>query len=216
MRLMREQGADIRFADIAREMGVSAPALYRYFADRDELLSAIIADGFHDFAATIADALDASPADDLNARVQAMGRAYRRFAVSDPQRFSLLFGLPVPGHAARADTAAVDANVTAMANFEQLVRSVIDNDALPSPLVTDVGPAIANEVQTIQAPAGARIPAATYQALLHTIAAVHGFACLETFGHLGWISEQARDDLFDAQIKLLAQVMGAPSDSTKH
>ena len=44
---MRESGTtDIRFTDIARAMGMTPPALYRYFADRDELLSALIVDGF--------------------------------------------------------------------------------------------------------------------------------------------------------------------------
>jgi len=91
---------------------------------------------------------------------------------------------------------------------------VIDHGVLPTPLVTHVGPAIANEVPTIQAPDGARIPADTYQALLHTLAAVHGFACLETFGHLGWITEEARDELFEAQLRLLAQAMGVPGATT--
>lgn len=37
--LMRERGTtDVSFADIARSMGMTAPALYRYFEDRDELL----------------------------------------------------------------------------------------------------------------------------------------------------------------------------------
>ncbi|HEX4984176.1 MAG TPA: TetR-like C-terminal domain-containing protein [Ilumatobacteraceae bacterium] len=151
------------------------------------------------------------PPDDLAARVEAAAVAYRRFAAADPQRFSLLFGLPAPGFVPHADGAAVHANVTAMTHLEQLVRSVIDHGVPPSPLVREVGPALASEVPNKQAPDGARIPANTYQALLHTLAAIHGFACLETFGHLEWISEQARDELFQAQIRLLAQVMGGPS-----
>ena len=46
---MREQGTtDVRFTDIARVMGMTAPALYRYFADRDELLTALITDAYDD------------------------------------------------------------------------------------------------------------------------------------------------------------------------
>jgi AcrR family transcriptional regulator len=211
MRLMNDHGADIRFADIAREMGLSAPALYRYFADRDALLTALMVDGFHEFATQIAAALETAPADDLAARVEAAASAYRRFAAADPRRFSLLFGLPAAGFVSHADGAAVHANVTAMTHLEQLVRSVIDHGVPLSPLVREVGPALASEVPNKQATDGARIPANTYQALLHTLAAIHGFACLETFGHLEWISEQARDELFQAQITLLTQVMGGPS-----
>ena len=49
-RMLREHGADLRFADIARDMGMTAPALYRYFADRDELLSALMVDGFQEMS----------------------------------------------------------------------------------------------------------------------------------------------------------------------
>src|SRR5215510_16201657 len=49
LRLMHDQGsADLRFSDIAREMGMTAPALYRYFSDRDALLSALVADAYND------------------------------------------------------------------------------------------------------------------------------------------------------------------------
>ena len=47
--LMREQHTtDVRFTDIARVMGMTPPALYRYFADRDELLTALITDAYDD------------------------------------------------------------------------------------------------------------------------------------------------------------------------
>ena len=49
--LMREQGStQVHFSDIARAMGMTAPALYRYFADRDDLLTALIRDAYNDLA----------------------------------------------------------------------------------------------------------------------------------------------------------------------
>src|SRR4051794_7104077 len=39
---------------IAKELGVSGPALYRYFANRDELLAELVVDAYHDFAAALA------------------------------------------------------------------------------------------------------------------------------------------------------------------
>src|SRR3546814_590648 len=98
MRLMRESGPDLRFADIARDMGLTAPALYRYFADRDELLAALMVDGFREMSDQLRAALGGTDADDLAGRVQAAANAYRAFAQADPQRFALLFGLPNPGY----------------------------------------------------------------------------------------------------------------------
>ena len=47
--LMREQGTtDVRFTDIAKEMGMTPPALYRYYADRDALLTDLIAEAYRE------------------------------------------------------------------------------------------------------------------------------------------------------------------------
>ena len=209
MRMLREHGADLRFADIAREMGMTAPALYRYYADRDELLSALMADGFAEMSAQLTAALDAAEPDDLAGRIRAAAISYRDFANADPARFSLLFGLPNPGFGQHSQHTSGPAAGATMAALEQSLRGMIDQGQLAHPLVRHVGPRWATEADTAQAAGGARIPADAYQALLHFLAAVHGFACLETFDHLNWISDQARDELFDAQIELLVLAMGA-------
>ena len=54
---MREQGTtDVRFTDIAKEMGVTPPALYRYYADRDALLTDLIADAYRELGREVAEA----------------------------------------------------------------------------------------------------------------------------------------------------------------
>ena len=207
--LLRRDGADLRFADIAREMGMTAPALYRYFADRDELLSALMVDGFQEMSAVLTAGLDAADPDDLGARIRATAVAYRAFAKADPARFSLLFGLPNPGFVHGQHTSGPAAGST-MASLEGLLRGVLERgNVLPSPLVADVGATLAAEVPTAQHGEGLPIDAVDYQALLHFLAAVHGFACLENFDHLNWLSATARDELFEAQIALLVLAMGA-------
>jgi AcrR family transcriptional regulator len=209
-RMLREHGADLRFADIARDMGMTAPALYRYFADRDELLSALMVDGFAEMSAALTDALDAVEPDDLAGRIRAAANAYREFARADPSRFSLLFGLPNPGFGRHSGHSSGPAAGATMAALERLVQSVVELGELPTPLVRDVGPTWAAEAgATAQRSDGVRIPADTYQSLLQFLAAIHGFACLENFDHLNWISEKSRDEIFAAQVELLMLAMGA-------
>jgi len=212
VRLLRENGPDLRFADIAREMGMTAPALYRYFSDRDELLSALMVDGFAEMSHALGTALDSVSTDDLASRVRAAAKAYRAFAKADPSRFSLLFGLPNPGwghHAAHSSGPAAGAT---MATLERLVQSLVEQGITITPLVREVGPTWAAEAgTTAQRSDGARIPADVYQSLLQFLATVHGWACLENFDHLNWISEAARDELFEAQIQYLILMMGASS-----
>jgi AcrR family transcriptional regulator len=208
MRQLREHGTDLRFADIARDMGMTAPALYRYFADRDELLSALMVDGFQEMQEALTAALDAADPADLAGRIRAAAVAYRSFARSDPSRFSLLFGLPNPGFVHGQHSSGPAAGAT-MARLEEMIRTLIAHGTLPPPLVNEVGPTVSAELLTVQHAAGAPVPAEHYQALLHFLAAVHGFACLENFDHLNWISEQARDEVFEAQVQLLIRSMGA-------
>jgi AcrR family transcriptional regulator len=68
---------------IAKEMGMSGPALYRYFASRDELLAALIVDGY----AELTHAVEAAERD-----LGAVAQAYRAWALAHPRRYGMLFG----------------------------------------------------------------------------------------------------------------------------
>ena len=121
--LMREQGTtDVRFTDIARVMGMTAPALYRYFDDRDELLTALIADGYRALGARIAAALAPLPAEDLAGRWVAAASAYREWARSEPQQFALVLGMPVPGYVAPDEGPTTEAAKAAMGAAGQHLR----------------------------------------------------------------------------------------------
>ena len=145
-------------------------------------------------------------------RIRAAAVAYRNFAKADPSRFSLLFGLPNPDFGRHSQHSSGPAAGQTMARLEAMIRTVIDDGAMPAPLVADTGPTVARELLTVQHSEGAPVPAEHYQALLHFLAAVHGFACLENFDHLNWISPEARDEVFDAQVELLIRSMGANPD----
>ncbi|GAB3458984.1 TetR/AcrR family transcriptional regulator [Actinophytocola sediminis] len=95
--------AGISVNAIGRRMGVTGPALYRYFANRDALLTELISDGYRDFADALEDAAanqTPTPADRLRATAAAM----RAWAIAAPHRYLLLFGTPVPGYQAPAHT----------------------------------------------------------------------------------------------------------------
>lgn len=212
--LMRDNATiDIRFADIAREMGLTPPALYRYFADRDELLTAMIVDGFVDLGGALALAAAAMPVDRLGERLLATAQAYRQWAKRDPQRFTLIFGLPVPGYAAPHDGPTVDAAKRAMSNLGDIVREAMIRGVAQPPLIPDVNPVVGECLLEKQLP-GESIPLATHQSMLHGWAALHGFVCLEAYGHLHWFEEQARDELFVGLVRLTALGMGVPAPPT--
>jgi len=211
LELMAAHGStDVRFVDIARAMGLTAPALYRYFADRDELLTAMVVDSFDDLAASLANARDGVPAEDLGGRLLATCSAYRHWASASPQRFALIFGQPVPGYAAPEDGPTTEAAGRAMGILAGIVVEAIKRGELRQPLVREVGTTMCALAAGKAAELGADLPAATYQAMLHTWATLHGFTCLEVYGHLGWMGAAARDELFAAQIRATAISGGLP------
>lgn len=72
--------------EVARRAGVSAPAVYRHFKDKDALLAAVAVECSERIQAAMAAALENAPADTLE-RFRAVGIAYVRFAVEHPEHF---------------------------------------------------------------------------------------------------------------------------------
>lgn len=105
LRQLADGGAGaLALTRIAKALGLSGPALYRYFANRDDLLSALIRDAYDDAATAIGEAAatvrDRSPRE----RLRVLAGAYRAWAISEPHRYLLIQGSPVPGYVAPDDT----------------------------------------------------------------------------------------------------------------
>lgn len=212
--LMRRHGTtDVHFSDIAREMGMTPPALYRYFADRDELLTALITDAYDDLGRTVAKALEGVPTDDVGGRWLAGSQAYRRWANEEPQRFALIFGLPVPGYAAPEEGPTTEAARRAMAQLANIFLQAEQVGQLDRPLIQSVDPSVEPCVVGKCDEMGVAIPPATFQAMLHAWGSLHGFTSLEAYGHLKWMTPEARDALFLAQVRLAARASGLPEPS---
>lgn len=83
---------------IARELKITAPAIYNYFPDRDALVTALIIDAYTSFGDSQLEARDSISGSDNKKRLMAIGKAYRAWAHEFPQRYQLIFGTPIPGY----------------------------------------------------------------------------------------------------------------------
>jgi AcrR family transcriptional regulator len=88
---------------IARELGITAPAIYNYFPDRDALVTALIVDAFTSLGNSQAESLKGLPPDDHASRLTTLGLNYREWALAYSQRYQLIFGTPIPGYHAPED-----------------------------------------------------------------------------------------------------------------
>jgi AcrR family transcriptional regulator len=85
---------------IARELKITAPAIYNYFPHRDALVTALIIDAYTSFGDSQLEARDSAPVKDHKKRLFVIGMAYRTWAHTFPQRYQLIFGTPIPGYQA--------------------------------------------------------------------------------------------------------------------
>ncbi|MFV0315705.1 MAG: TetR/AcrR family transcriptional regulator [Microthrixaceae bacterium] len=128
-RHLAEQGAaGISLRAIAREMGMASSAIYRYVANRDDLLTRLIVAAYGDSADTVQAAVDELPGDhDAVTRFRTAARALRGWALSSPHEYALLYGSPVPGYDAPGDQ-----TIEAGTRIPRLLLAVHEPD-LPDP-----------------------------------------------------------------------------------
>jgi len=105
LRQLAEGGiAALSLNAIGKEMGITGPALYRYFTSRDALLTDLIIDAYGDFATAVETVAQQSNDVAPDERLRALAAAFRAWALAQPHRYLLLYGTPVPGYVAPAGT----------------------------------------------------------------------------------------------------------------
>jgi AcrR family transcriptional regulator len=96
--MAREGAAALSLRAVAREMGMTPSALYRYFSSREDLLSALYVDAFNSLGAALRaayqEAAGGRPIDEW----VAVANAHRRWALEHPSEYALAFGTPIPGY----------------------------------------------------------------------------------------------------------------------
>jgi AcrR family transcriptional regulator len=91
-----KQGVDgVSMRQLADALGCSPMTPYRYFRNKEEILAAVRAAAFDRFASALEEAARKTRGD-LRAGGQAMGEAYIRFALGDPDAYRLMFDLSQP------------------------------------------------------------------------------------------------------------------------
>src|SRR5450631_1028520 len=99
-------GAALSLRAIAREMGMASSALFRYFRNRDALLTALIIDSYSSLAEAAETAEARMHRESIEDRWMAICHGVRNWAIAHPHEYALIFGSPIPGYAAPTGTVA--------------------------------------------------------------------------------------------------------------
>ncbi|HJR79579.1 MAG TPA: TetR/AcrR family transcriptional regulator [Anaerolineales bacterium] len=187
---------------IARELNITAPAIYNYFPDRDALVTALIVDAFTSFGDWQLEARDSVPVKNLLGRMNAIGLAYRNWAHTFPQRYQLIFGTPIPGY--EAPTEAV---FSASARSISAFFSVVESFRAAGKLSASMSPKVQDEYkvhyENWKEYAGEVQSISVFIAMV-IWARVHGIVSLEIQGNLPPFGKKG-DDLYLFELRSIAR-----------
>ena len=207
-RLLLDQGSEgVSLRAIAREMGMTAPALYRYFENHEALLTALADDLFAELCEALEAARDAEPPDDVVGRLYAVSRAFRQWSVDHRREFTVLFGQPLPGLAEVEDCPAPNSMRFGQIFLELFVAQW---HRQPFPILADdqMLPGLRRQLATYAADIGLRdVPLGALQTFLTCWVRLYGLVALEVFNHLTWALTEAQP-LFEAGMIEAAQLLG--------
>jgi AcrR family transcriptional regulator len=191
-RLLVEDGLHaVTLSAVAAEVGMSAPALYRYVENRDGLLELVAASVAGDLATTLVEARR-SAGDDPLAQTLTLCRTFRTWALAHRREFTLLFA--DTSHGIRPGTAR---------------RFGVPSDADLAPELRGALEPYRSRLTASARAAGidiGQIPLGATYALLHYWTRVYGLISMEISGHLDHAVVDG-EPLFEAVLAdLVAQV----------
>jgi len=203
--LAREGAAALSLRGVARELGMAPSALYRYFASRDELLTALIVGAYDSLADAIESAV-AEGADDIDRWVGA-AVAMRSWAFERPHEWALLYGSPVPGYHAPERT------IPAALRVPRALSGIVESALSGGRLRPGSDPCPSSRACAGVAPIAAGLPTSLPpEAIVRVLAGwelLAGAISLELFGHFaGGFADP------DAVFEHVARTAGAHSGLT--
>jgi AcrR family transcriptional regulator len=184
-----ERGVDaLGLREVARRAEVSPAAPYHHFANKAELVRAIVEDGFETFTQALRAGAAARGASAIE-RLSGMGLAYVQFAVANPDLFRLLFRPELRdtgGNTASAEAMA-KAGLSAYHTFLDCVEATIEEGSVRGSL-DDVA--------------------------IATLSSVHGLATLLVDGPIDFSSRSA-DQQARVVLRALGEGIAIPSQPRK-
>jgi AcrR family transcriptional regulator len=193
--------AGVSLRAVARDVGMTAPAIYRYFDSLDTLILDIVGDLFAELQKEVEAAAAATIPDPVD-RLVDMVRAFRGWSLANPAEFALMFGSPVPGitqYAAQCGPVN-DAGARFGAVYLDVLDEIFRNRPHPVLPAEFVERAVPATFGPYLATFGDRFPLPVVYAFLSSWTRLYGLVAMEVFGHLQWAVTDV-EPLFELEVQ---------------
>jgi AcrR family transcriptional regulator len=182
---------------------MASSALYRYFASRDDLLTALIIDAYEAVGAA-AERADTGNADESLRRLLAVSHAVREWALAEPHQWALIYGSPVPGYQAPQDTIGPATRVILL--IAGIVRDAYAAGRIgPQP---EISGRYAEELAVVAGQFGEDIPPRLVGAAMAAFIQLVGAVSAELFGQLTNSVDDDRRGFLEFQMRGAAAFIG--------
>jgi AcrR family transcriptional regulator len=206
--LVEDGPGGVTLRAIARELGMTAPALYRYYSSREGLLNQLVAEIYDELASELREEREAH--EDPVTQLLAVARHFRKWALRHPREFGLVFVYPVrmtfdetldsPADAAGLRFAAVFAE--ALATLYARAPFQVRSDA-------EIEPALRRDLKAWQARFPIKLPLGALEVFLTGWIRIYGMVCMEVFGHLRFALADG-ESMYEHEIQELAELISRP------
>jgi len=210
-RILVDHGPDaVSLRAIAREMGMTAPALYRYFDSREVLIRGVVADIFNQLTVDVTQAIQTAAREhdgDLTKQMVAACRQFREWALRHQGEFALIFGSPLPGLTDDPGDVADECGRQFAGVYFALFRELWTRHPFPVPAPEEIDPGLRGQLERFGAVIHSDLPLGAILRFLRCWTKMYGAVSMEVFGHIGF----ALDDpapMFDLTLAELAADLG--------
>ena len=212
--LLVEQGPEaVSLRAIARQMGMTAPALYRYFDSHEKLIKHVIADIFTELTEDLHAAIESAGAarnGDLTAKVMAACWEFRRWSLDHKREFGMLFGTPIPGVDVEKDEITAECGSQFGATFLVLILELWRKSPFPVPPDDAIDTGLRDQLARYRdglGSLGTGLPLGLLLIFLRCWTRLYGTLSLEVFGHLGFALDDA-EPMFEIMLADTAPLLG--------
>lgn len=205
-RLLMEKGPEaLTSAAIAHALGITPPALYRYYPSHERLVEALAAEYYAELTERIAEARNSSRrSGQSGTALMVMCRAMRLWGLSNPGVFRLLFTSPI----LRRTSVASDAGSQFGGVFLEEVTALWNENGFPAPDPETLSSDLKRQLADYSGRIGSQLPPEALQVFLTQWVLIYGALSMEILHQIDFAFDNP-EPLYEACVSNACSAVGA-------
>jgi AcrR family transcriptional regulator len=192
---------------VAERVGMTAPAIYRYFPSRESLLARVCIDLYAELGQHLYAVRDSVPGQSVAERLCRTARAFRSWAIEHTPEFGLLFGAPIPGVVVDPEAKHEEMAGQSFALVWLELFAEIEEAGTGMRWKRPIPESVAKQIDDFSCGAGFDIDTRAAVLYVYCWQSLYGAVATEVFGHMKWAVDDA-SEFFEGRLAELLVRLG--------